>query len=105
MSWRLFLPQSWDTPQAADRRERCRIPDTGHHRPKWQLALETLDKLAGTGRVSGVEERAGGVGRGTGPALGRGQGSRLQLSGVRERHIDVSELAVDPDPVQHALRR
>ncbi|ATW52243.1 transposase [Streptomyces peucetius] len=49
MSWRLFLPACWDTPEAAGRRERCRIPD-GEHRPsRWQFALDTLDELAGTG--------------------------------------------------------
>jgi SRSO17 transposase len=38
----LFLPQSWD----ADR-QRCRqarIPDEIHYRPKWQIALEQLDR-------------------------------------------------------------
>lgn len=34
LSWRLFLPGSWDRPEAADRRARCRIPDGAHHRPK-----------------------------------------------------------------------
>ncbi|MCJ1676290.1 transposase [Streptomyces sp. APSN-46.1] len=47
LSWRLFLPESWDGPEALDRRERYRIPATEHHRPKWQLALDTLDELAG----------------------------------------------------------
>ncbi len=49
LAWRLFLPESWDTPEAAGRRERCRIPQDERHRPKWQLALEMLDELAGTG--------------------------------------------------------
>lgn len=49
MSWRLFLPESWDTPEADGRRRRCHIPDEEHHRPKWQLALEMLDELAGAG--------------------------------------------------------
>ncbi|AIA01358.1 transposase [Streptomyces noursei] len=49
LSWRLFLPESWDTPEADSRRKRCRIPDDEHHRPKWQLALEMLDELAGAG--------------------------------------------------------
>ncbi|MFC9245775.1 transposase, partial [Streptomyces sp. NPDC057136] len=38
-----------DGPEAAGRRERCRIPDTEHHRPKWQLALDMLDELNETG--------------------------------------------------------
>ncbi|WP_411130506.1 IS701 family transposase, partial [Streptomyces sp. x-19] len=49
LSWRLFLPESWDTPEADSRRKRCRIPDDEHHRPKWQLALGMLDELAGAG--------------------------------------------------------
>ncbi|MFB0631117.1 IS701 family transposase [Streptomyces sp. AB3(2024)] len=49
LSWRLFLPASWDGPDAAGRRKACRIPDSEHHRPKWQLALEMLDELAGGG--------------------------------------------------------
>nr|WP_308279499.1 transposase [Streptomyces avidinii] len=40
LSWRLFLPSAWDGPQAAARRAACRIPDSEHHRAKWQLALE-----------------------------------------------------------------
>ncbi|MFE2852045.1 IS701 family transposase [Streptomyces lavendulae] len=49
LSWRLFLPESWDGTGAAGRREACRIPATEHHRPKWQLALNILDELAATG--------------------------------------------------------
>jgi SRSO17 transposase len=49
LSWRLFLPATWDGPEAQARRRACRIPDTEHHRPKWQLALEMLDELDGIG--------------------------------------------------------
>ncbi|WP_329485087.1 IS701 family transposase [Kitasatospora sp. NBC_01246] len=49
LSWRLFLPESWDSPAAAGRRAACRIPEDEHHRPKWQLALDMLDELADTG--------------------------------------------------------
>ncbi|MFD8321382.1 IS701 family transposase [Kitasatospora purpeofusca] len=49
LSWRLFLPESWDGPEAAGRRAACRIPEDARHRPKWQLALEMLGELAGTG--------------------------------------------------------
>lgn len=45
----LFLPESWD----ADR-PRCReagIPDTLRYRPKWQIALEQLDRLRTQGVV------------------------------------------------------
>jgi SRSO17 transposase len=43
LSWRLFLPESWD----ADTRRRaaCHLPDSVHHRPKWQLVLDMLDEL------------------------------------------------------------
>jgi SRSO17 transposase len=56
LDWRLFLPASWDdagaaTPEAAAairaRRARAAIPDAERHRPKWALALEMLDELAG----------------------------------------------------------
>lgn len=43
----LFLPESW----SADR-ERCRaagIPDDMTHRPKWQIALEILDRTVANG--------------------------------------------------------
>ncbi|MFJ7071058.1 IS701 family transposase [Streptomyces sp. NPDC101115] len=49
LSWRLFLPASWDGPDVDDYRKRCRIPATEHHRPKWQLALDMLDELGETG--------------------------------------------------------
>ncbi|MBT2472703.1 IS701 family transposase [Streptomyces sp. ISL-66] len=49
LAWRLFLPASWDGPQAAARREACRIPADVHHQPKWRLALDMLDELADTG--------------------------------------------------------
>src|SRR3954469_16020175 len=58
LSWRLFLPASWDdagaaTPEAAAmiaaRRARAGIPDSTRHHAKWRLALEMLDELAGWG--------------------------------------------------------
>ncbi|MER8237561.1 IS701 family transposase [Streptomyces sp. NPDC094049] len=49
LSWRLFLPAAWDAPEAAGRRAACRIPESEHHRPKWQLALDMLDELSGIG--------------------------------------------------------
>src|SRR5687768_17515093 len=63
LSWRLFLPAGWDdagaaTPEAAaairERRARAAIPDTERHRPKWALALEMLDELAGWGLTAPV---------------------------------------------------
>ncbi|MFD4118204.1 IS701 family transposase [Streptomyces niveus] len=49
LAWRLFLPAAWDSPDAAGRREACRIPEGERHRPKWRLALDMLDELADTG--------------------------------------------------------
>src|SRR3954454_11768122 len=58
LNWRLFLSASWDdagaaTPEAAAairaRRARAGIPAGERHRPKWALALEMLDELAGWG--------------------------------------------------------
>nr|WP_269084826.1 IS701 family transposase [Streptacidiphilus anmyonensis] len=69
LDWRLFLPLSWDPDQATDpvaaaeiqrRRDRCRIPADQHHRPKWGLAIEMLDRLAARGlRPSAVVADAG----------------------------------------------
>jgi SRSO17 transposase len=47
LDWRLFLPPEWD--HDAQRRRKARVPDDQRHRPKWQLALELLDELAGWG--------------------------------------------------------
>ena len=58
LDWRLFMPVSWDDRSASTeesaaevrrRRRRCQIPDTQHHRPKWQLALEMIDDLLALG--------------------------------------------------------
>ncbi len=45
LDWRLFLPEEWDAD--AERRRKAHVPDHERHRPKWQLALELLDELAG----------------------------------------------------------
>lgn len=54
LDWRLYVPERWDEHCAEDpaaaaavaaRRQRCAIPDSEHHRPKWQLALEMIDEL------------------------------------------------------------
>jgi SRSO17 transposase len=56
LSWRLFLPASWDDTEAVDeqaaaairvRRVRAGIPETERHQPKWRLALDMLEELAG----------------------------------------------------------
>ncbi len=57
----------------------------------------------GAGGVAGVQEGAGGVGGGTGTAFGGRQAAGVQAAGVGEGGVDVTEVAVDPDPVQGAL--
>jgi SRSO17 transposase len=47
LDWRLFVPEVWDEPAMAARRAACHLPNEVHHRPKWQLALDMLDELAG----------------------------------------------------------
>jgi SRSO17 transposase len=49
IGWRLFLPESWDddTPATQQRRAACHLPESVHHRPKWQLVLDLLEELAG----------------------------------------------------------
>jgi len=47
IDWRLFLPERWDAD--AQRRRKAHVPADQRHRPKWQLALELLDELAGWG--------------------------------------------------------
>jgi SRSO17 transposase len=48
LDWRLFLPESWD--DDTTRRATCHLPDSVHHRPKWQLVLDMVDELEGWGR-------------------------------------------------------
>ena len=43
----MFLPERWDEDVMATRRAACQLPDEVHHRPKWRLALDMLDELAG----------------------------------------------------------
>jgi SRSO17 transposase len=50
--WQLFLPQEWD--QDLQRRRKAHLPDHERHRPKWQLALDMFDELAGWGLVPPV---------------------------------------------------
>jgi SRSO17 transposase len=45
IDWRLFLPEAWDAD--AERRRKAHVPADQRHRPKWQLALDMLDELAG----------------------------------------------------------
>lgn len=58
--WRLFLPEAWDPttdkarPDLATARARCAIPDQIGHRPKWRLALDMIDEMAGWGLTAPV---------------------------------------------------
>ena len=58
LDWRLFLPESWDdiycetndrAAAVAEKRAKAQIPDTVRHRPKWELALESIDELISWG--------------------------------------------------------
>jgi SRSO17 transposase len=60
LDWRLFLPESWDDRSTTDpdavtaitaRRRRSAIPDTEHHRTKWEMAIEMIDELTEWGRI------------------------------------------------------
>jgi SRSO17 transposase len=71
LDWRLYVPQRWDARCASDpadaaavavRRQRCAIPDTEHHRPKWQMALEMIDELIEWGRTPPVVTADAGYG-------------------------------------------
>ena len=44
---RLFVPEAWD--QDKKRRKAAKIPDWVHHRSKWQIALEELDRVIAHG--------------------------------------------------------
>jgi SRSO17 transposase len=49
LDWRIYLPAEWDQDQ--ERRRKAHVPDDVGHQPKWQLALEMIDELAGWGLV------------------------------------------------------
>lgn len=59
LDWRLYVPKSWDETLSEDpevnaaitaRRARGGIPDTEHHRRKWEMAIEMIDELREWGR-------------------------------------------------------
>jgi SRSO17 transposase len=98
LDWRLFLPKSWDdagaaTPEVAAatraRRARAAIPDTERHRPKWALALEMLDELAGWGLIPPVVVADAGYGNNAGFRAGvaaRGSHYVCQVEGDLTAH-------------------
>ncbi|MFD5193924.1 IS701 family transposase [Streptomyces sp. NPDC058357] len=98
LSWRLFLPGSWDGAEAAGRRARCRIPEGEHHRPKGQLALDTPDEPAAVGLRPAVLVADTGYGANADfrPGLeGRGLAYALQVKGEMTAHAG---LAVPQQP-------
>jgi SRSO17 transposase len=42
-AWRLYLPEEWSRDRR--RREACGVPNEIRFRPKWQIALEEIDRL------------------------------------------------------------
>lgn len=44
---RLFLPESWDAD--AERRREAGVPEGLHHRPKWKIAMDLLERAQGNG--------------------------------------------------------
>jgi len=50
----LYIPKVWDTPEWVSLREKSRMPETAHHREKWQIALDQIDHA----RADGVPHRA-----------------------------------------------
>lgn len=89
LSWRLFLPATWDGPDAEARRRACRIPDTEHHRPKWQLALDMLGELAAAGLRPAVLVADAGYGANADFRRGldgRGLAWTLQVKGEMTAH-------------------
>nr|WP_269856083.1 IS701 family transposase [Streptomyces sp. RPT161] len=99
LSWRLFLSPSWDEPDAANRRARCRIPAGERHRPKWQLALEMLDELAAIGLRPAVVVAETGCGANADfrAALeGRGMAYVLQGKGELTAHAEAAEPRQSP---------
>src|SRR3954470_6810777 len=99
LNWRLFLPASWDdaaaaTPEAAAaiaaRRARAGLPADVRHHPKWRLALEMLDELAGWGLAPAAVVADAGYGNNADfPASLTARGSRYMV-------------AVDGDLTAHA---
>ena len=71
LDWRLYMPKRWDQRCAEDPadaaavvadRKRAAIPDSEHHRPKWQMALEMIDELIEWGRTPAVATADAGYG-------------------------------------------
>jgi SRSO17 transposase len=101
IDWRLFLPESWD--DDAQRRRKAHLPADQRHRPKWQLALEMLDELAGWGLAPPVILADAAYGEVNGFRLGLEQ---RQLAYVVQVPGTISAYAEDvaPEAVSYAGR-
>jgi SRSO17 transposase len=101
IDWRLFLPEAWDTD--AERRRRAHVPQAERHRPKWQLALELLDELAGWELVPPVllaDAAYGEVGEFRLGLEQRGLAYVVQVPGTISAYAE----DVAPEPVPYAGR-
>jgi len=99
LDWRLFLPESWDDRSTTDpdavaaitaRRTRSAIPDTEHHRRKWELAIEMIDELREWGRIAPTVVADAGYGDATAFRLAlteRGIGYVLAVKGATTAHL------------------
>src|SRR4051794_3895747 len=99
LNWRLFLAAGWDdagavTPEEVAairvRRARAGIPDDVRHRPKWRLALDMLDELAGWGLTPPVVADAGygDIAEFRDGLSARGRAWVVQVQGVLSAHAE-----------------
>jgi SRSO17 transposase len=99
LDWRLFLPESWD--QDAARRRAAHVPETVHHRPKWQLVLDMVDELSGWGLVSPVVVADAGYGESGELRLGleeRGLAYVVQVKATTSAYPEAVGQQVAPYP-------
>jgi SRSO17 transposase len=101
IDWRLFLPESWDADAA--RRRAAHVPEAVGHRPKWQLALDMVDELAGWGLVPPVVVADAGYGESGELRLGleaRGLAYLVQVKASTSAYPE----AIQPEPAPYAGR-
>ena len=101
IDWRLFLPESWDAD--AVRRRAAHLPEQVRHRPKWQLALDMVDELAGWGLVPPVVVADAGYGESGELRLGL---EARELAYVVQVKATISAYpeAIRPEPAPYAGR-
>jgi SRSO17 transposase len=107
LDWRLYVPERWDQRCVCDldevaavalRRQRCAIPDTEQHRPRWQMALEMIDELIEWGRTPPVVVADAGYGDTTAFRQGltdRGIGYVVAVKSATSAHPGDSTLGLD----------